>query len=93
MSIGSRIYEARLEANLSQRELAGEQITRNMLSLMEHGKTQPSLETLTYLAQRLAVYHLYTSGHCECNRNDAGSGSGICLSDDRFKSLCGYLYG
>ena len=53
MSIGTRIYEARLERGLSQRELAGETITRNMLSLLEHDQANPSLETLRYLAGRL----------------------------------------
>ena len=53
MSIGSRIYEARLERGMSQRELAGETITRNMLSLLEHDQANPSLETLRYLAGRL----------------------------------------
>ena len=53
MSIGTRIYEARLERGMSQRELAGETITRNMLSLLEHDQANPSLETLRYLAGRL----------------------------------------
>ena len=53
MSIGERIYAARQEAGLSQRELAGETITRNMLSLLEHDQANPSLETLRYLSQRL----------------------------------------
>ncbi len=53
MSIGERIYTARQEAGLSQRELAGENITRNMLSLLEHDQANPSLETLRYLSQRL----------------------------------------
>lgn len=53
MSIGERIYAARQEAGLSQRELAGETITRNMLSLLEHDQANPSLETLRYLSRRL----------------------------------------
>lgn len=53
MSIGKRIYAARQDAGLSQRELAGETITRNMLSLLEHDQANPSLDTLRYLSQRL----------------------------------------
>lgn len=53
MSIGRRILEARQEKGLSQRELAGENITRNMLSALEHDKAKPSLDTLCYLAQTL----------------------------------------
>ena len=44
---------ARLEAGLSQRQLCGEEITRNMLSLIEHGEATPSLATLRYLAEKL----------------------------------------
>ncbi len=53
MSIGERIYAARQDAGMSQRELAGEIITRNMLSLLEHDQANPSLETLRYLSKRL----------------------------------------
>lgn len=50
MSIGQRILQARQEAGLSQRQLAGAYMTRNMLSAIEHDKANPSLETLVYLA-------------------------------------------
>lgn len=53
MTIGQRIYRAREEAGLSQRQLAGEQMTRNMLSCLEHDKARPSLDTLVYLSQTL----------------------------------------
>ena len=53
MTMGQRILAARLAAGLSQRELAGEEITRNMLSSLEHDTANPSVATLRYLAQRL----------------------------------------
>lgn len=53
MTIGQRILAARQEAGLSQRELAGESITRNMLSAIEHDKARPSLDTLLYLSGAL----------------------------------------
>ena len=53
MELGQRIKQARLEAGLSQRQLCGEVITRNMLSLIENGSARPSMETLRYLAARL----------------------------------------
>ena len=53
MTMGQRILQARLAAGLSQRELAGEEITRNMLSSLEHDAATPSLATLRYLACRL----------------------------------------
>lgn len=53
MELGKRILQARLEAGLSQRQLCGEVITRNMLSQIEHGTANPSVSTLQYLAARL----------------------------------------
>ena len=53
MNLGEKIRRARLDAGLSQRQLCGEEITRNMLSLIEHGAAKPSMKTLSYLAQQL----------------------------------------
>lgn len=53
MTLGEKICQARQEAGLSQRQLSEPQITRNMLSRIEHGTVQPSMTTLKYLAQRL----------------------------------------
>lgn len=53
MELGVRLRQARLEAGLSQRQLCGEVITRNMLSQIENGSAKPSMETLRYLASRL----------------------------------------
>jgi transcriptional regulator with XRE-family HTH domain len=40
---------------MTQAELAGDQITRNMLSLIENGSALPSLPTVIYIADRLNV--------------------------------------
>lgn len=53
MELGEKIRKARLEAGLSQRQLCGEEITRNMLSQIEHGTARPSMKTLQFLAHRL----------------------------------------
>ena len=53
MNLGEKIKQARLEAGLSQRQLCGERITRNMLSQIENGAARPSMDTLIYLAQQL----------------------------------------
>lgn len=53
MELGQRIKQARLEAGLSQRQLCGEAVTRNMLSLIENGSARPSMDTLRYFAARL----------------------------------------
>ena len=53
MELGEKLRQVRLEAGLSQRQLCGEEITRNMLSLIENGSAKPSMKTLQYLAARL----------------------------------------
>lgn len=53
MTLGEKLKAARLEAGLSQRQLCGDVITRNMLSQIENGSANPSMATLQYLAQRL----------------------------------------
>lgn len=53
MTIGQRLKDARLAAGLSQRQLCGDTITRNMLSQIENGVARPSMETLQTLAKRL----------------------------------------
>ena len=53
MELGKRLKEARLSLGLSQRQLCGEEITRNMLSQIENGAARPSMDTLKYLAGKL----------------------------------------
>lgn len=53
MELGQRLKQARLDAGLSQRQLCGDEITRNMLSQIENGSARPSMDTLQYLAARL----------------------------------------
>ena len=53
MDMGKRLKQARLEAGLSQRQLCGDVITRNMLSQIENGSARPSMDTLRYLADQL----------------------------------------
>ena len=55
MKIGERIRELRISKLMTQADLAGEQITRNMLSCIENGSTNPSLSTILYIAGRLNV--------------------------------------
>ena len=55
MDIGKKIKTIRTEKLMTQSELAGDAITRNMLSQIENGLAQPSLNTIIYLASRLGV--------------------------------------
>ena len=49
MDLGEKLKKVRLEAGLSQRQVCGERITRNMLSQIENGSARPSMDTLRYL--------------------------------------------
>lgn len=51
--IGRKIKEARLELGISQKQLAGNDITRAYISMIESGKALPSEKVLRILAQRL----------------------------------------
>ena len=53
MTLGEKLKQARIEAGLSQRQLCGDVITRNMLSQIENGSARPSMDTLSFLAVRL----------------------------------------
>lgn len=53
MELGEKLKQARLAAGLSQRQLCGDRLTRNMLSQIENGSARPSMGTLEYLAHRL----------------------------------------
>lgn len=53
MDLGQKLRQARLAAGLSQRQLCGDEITRNMLSQIENGSACPSMDTLRYLARQL----------------------------------------
>lgn len=55
MNIGEKIRDLRVSKMMTQKELVGDFITRNMLSQIEKGTATPSLATLSYLAGRLGV--------------------------------------
>lgn len=53
--LGKRIKEARLARKMTQADVVGDFITRNMLSQIESGTANPSVKTLTYLAKVLQL--------------------------------------
>ncbi len=55
VKVGQRIRELRLRRGLTQKTLAGEQMTRNMLSLIENGLASPSIANIRYIAGQLGV--------------------------------------
>ncbi|QOY35400.1 helix-turn-helix domain-containing protein [Anaerobacillus isosaccharinicus] len=53
--LGERIKKLRKQKKLTLEALAGNQLTKGMLSLIENNKAQPSMESLSYIAQQLEV--------------------------------------
>jgi len=58
-NIGEKVRIKRKSLGLTQQQLAGDGITRNMLSLIENGSSMPSVQSLEYLADRLGVSVAY----------------------------------
>lgn len=54
-TLGERIRTLRKQRKLTLEALAGEQLTKGMLSLIENNKANPSMDSLAYIAERLGV--------------------------------------
>lgn len=90
MSLGEKLRQARLDAGLSQRALCGEEITRNMLSQIEHGTAKPSMSTLQYLAKQLSLpvsYFLEEDTEVSSNRKSMDAAWDAFLSGDSVAAL------
>ena len=59
MTVGEKIRRRRTELGLTQREVAGENVTRNMICRIERGDCFPSLDTLRSVAKALSVSVAY----------------------------------
>lgn len=55
MTLGEKLRQARQQCGLSQLQVAGSFMTRNMLSQLENDLASPSVKTLCYLADTLGV--------------------------------------
>lgn len=65
LTLGEKIKRARTEQGITQSQLCGDFITRNMLSKIENGNAVPSLPTIEYIAGELDIpigYFLSDSG-------------------------------
>ena len=91
MNIGKKIKELRTEKLMTQSELAGAEITRNMLSRIENEAALPSLGTVLYLADRLGVPagYLLSEGDEEFTYRKTGAMKNIkkAYADGRYE-LC-----
>ena len=55
MTLGQRIRQARIDRGMTQKQLVGDHITRNMLSKIENDSATPSVRTLEYIASRRSL--------------------------------------
>lgn len=55
MTLGQKLRQTRLSKGLSQSQVAGSCVTRNMLSQIENDQASPSMRTLEHLARALDV--------------------------------------
>jgi len=55
VGLGMKIRDLRKARGLTQRALAGDDLSVSFISMVEHGRVRPSLETLHRLAARLGV--------------------------------------
>ena len=55
MTLGQKLRQTRLSKGLSQSQVAGGCVTRNMLSQIENDQASPSMRTLEHLARALDV--------------------------------------
>ncbi|MBB2482230.1 helix-turn-helix transcriptional regulator [Bacillus sp. APMAM] len=53
--LGERIRKLRKQKKMTLEALAGEELTKGMLSLIENNKAKPSMESLAYIAKQLEV--------------------------------------
>jgi transcriptional regulator with XRE-family HTH domain len=53
--LGEQIRKIRKQKKITLEALAGQELTKGMLSLIENNKANPSMESLTYIADRLGV--------------------------------------
>lgn len=53
MTLGEKVKSVRIQKRMTQSELGGDVITRNMLSAIENDKASPSLDTLRHISAAL----------------------------------------
>lgn len=66
LTLGEKIKQKRKEQNMTLKDLAGDKVTPGQLSLVESGKSKPSIDLLEYIAQRMNIsldYILETEEH------------------------------
>lgn len=71
LSLGEKIRRRRKELNMTLKNLAGDRITPGQISLVESGKSKPSMDLLEYLAKELntSIEYLMESEEIQAEKN------------------------
>ncbi|HEY7346911.1 MAG TPA: tetratricopeptide repeat protein [Ktedonobacterales bacterium] len=67
MTIAERVRSARIAANKTQQQLAGDTYSKSYISAVERGKMTPSVQALGVLAERLGLPMSYFLGESEAD--------------------------
>jgi tetratricopeptide (TPR) repeat protein len=84
--LGERLRTLRVNAGLTQTDLAGDRFSKEYVSQIERGKTRPTQETLEWLAERLGVDPGFLASGVaadERGRIEASLARAEALSEDR----------
>ncbi len=81
LNLGKRIKESRKKLGITQAQLCGDYMTRNMLSRIETGDAHPSMETLLFIAQKLKTPPAYFL--CRDAKEEADYTKAIRIKDAR----------
>lgn len=74
MTLGQKIKDVRLARGMTQKEVVGDYITRNMLSKIENDSATPSVRTLEYLANVLGLPTGYFLDHARVSDGSSPDG-------------------
>lgn len=82
LSLGEKIKQRRKELDLTLKNLAGDRITAGQISLIESGKSNPSMDLLEYLANTLnvTVEHLMETEETQADK--------ICIYYENIAESC-----
>ena len=67
MTIAERVRTARIAANKTQQQLAGDTYSKSYISAVERGKMTPSVQALGVLAERLGLPMSYFLGESDAD--------------------------
>lgn len=95
LSLGEKVKAKRKELNMTLKDLAGERITPGQISLIESGKSNPSMDLLEYLANTLntSIEYLMESEEAQAEKvcNFFENMAECCMFNSEYESSKKYV--